>query len=264
MSTNQEASAVNAAIADPVPRIQDAPETTVELFRGVLDPVSNEWETLATVRELTGEDEEILSSMESDDDYLYAKYMSSLLKRSVVSIGNVQIKNNPSVIDNLIIGDRDTLFLATVRATYGEVREYQMNCPHCEKSNDVYVEMSEFPVRKGTGDPKEGITVTLRDGTEQKFRLVSGADTQFVITKAKTLAEQNTILISRCAIFPEGTKPKDVVAWAKKLGMKDRATVIDKLLEAQPGPEIKEVDAHCAHCEKQFPVMLNWASLLFG
>jgi hypothetical protein len=85
-----------------------------------------------------------------------------------------------------------------------------------------------------------------------------------VITKAKTLAEQNTMLISRCAVFSEENKPKDAVAWAKKLGMKDRATVIDKLLEAQPGPEIKEVEALCAHCEQPFPIMLNWAALLFG
>lgn len=264
MSTQSDAMAVNAAIADPVPRIQNAPVTTVELFRGIQNPETKEWETLATVNELTGEDEEALASMESDDDYLYAQYMSALLKRSVESIGNVKVKDNPAVIDNLIIGDRDTLFLATVRATYGEVREYQMNCPHCGKSNDVFIEMSEFPVREGKGDLRDGITVILRNGVEQKFRLVSGADTQFVTTKAKTVPEQNTILISRCAVFPDGEKPKDILAWAKKLGMKDRAAIIDKLMEAQPGPEIKEVEAHCAHCEKQFPVMLNWASLLFG
>jgi hypothetical protein len=264
MSTQSEAAAVNAAMTDPVPRIENAPETTIELFRGVQNPETKEWETLATVKELTGEDEEALASMESDDDYLYAKYMSALLKRSVASIGNIKVEDNPSVIDNLIIGDRDMLFLATVKATYGENREYQMFCPHCEKSNDVHINVSEFPIKQGSNSMHDGVTIVMRDGTSQSFRLVSGADTQYVSVKAKTVPEQNTILISRCAVWEDGNKPANPLAWAKKLGMKDRAKIIEALLEAQPGPEIKEVEAHCAHCEKQFPVMLNWASLLFG
>jgi hypothetical protein len=94
--------------------------------------------------------------------------------------------------------------------------------------------------------------------------LVNGADSQVVSKKANNIPEQNTILIARCAEWEEGKKPKDVNKWAKSLGMKDRALIISKLVEAQPGPEIKEVEAHCAHCEKPFPIMLNWASLLFS
>jgi len=264
MGTQSEAIAIQAAIADPVPKIASTPNTTVELFRGVLSPETKEWETTANVRELTGEDEEALAALDADGDLLYAQYMSALLKRSVVSIGNVQVEKHPEVIDTLIIGDRDTLFLTTVRATYGETREYQINCPHCGKSNDVLIEMSEFPIKQPKGNPQEAIEITLRNGTTQKFRLVNGSDSQLVSKKATSIPEQNTILIARCAEWAEGQKPKDVDKWAKSLGMKDRALIISKLLEAQPGPEIREVEAHCAHCEKPFPIMLNWASLLFG
>lgn len=264
MVSQSDAMAVNAAIADPVPRIKDAPVTTVQLFQGIFNPKTSNWETLATVNELTGEDEEALAALDSDDDILYAEYMSVLLKRSVESIGDIKVKENPEIIDQLIIGDRDTLFLATVRATYGENREYVMNCPHCKKSNDVLIELSEFnskPMKKAVD---EDLKVTLRNGNVQRLRLVSGADSQHVMKKAKTIPEQNTILISRCALFDEGQEPADRLAWAKKLGVKDRSNIIDALLEAQPGPEIKEVDVHCAHCEKPFTVPLNWASLLFG
>jgi hypothetical protein len=264
MATQSEALAVQAAIADPVPKIELTPNTTVELFRGVLNTETNEWETTATVRELTGEDEEALAALDAKGDLLYAQYMAALLKRSVYCIGNIQIEKHPEVIDALIIGDRDTLFLTTVRATYGENREYQINCPQCGKSNDVLIEMSEFPIKKPKGNPQEPIEIKLRNGTTQRFRLVNGADSQVVSKKANNIPEQNTILIARCAEWEEGKKPKDVNKWAKSLGMKDRALIISKLVEAQPGPEIKEVEAHCAHCEKPFPIMLNWASLLFS
>lgn len=264
MSTQTDAQAVNAAISDPVPKIADAPVTTVKLYQGLLNPQTSEWETTAVVSELTGEDEEALAALEADDDLLYAQYMSALLKRSVKSVGNINIKDNLALIDQLIIGDRDTLFLATVRATYGESREYQVRCPHCTKSNDVFIELSEFPIKGTDKEPGDLIEVKLRNGTLQRFRLVNGGDSQFVSTNAKSIPEQNTILISRCAIFEEGQAPADALVWAKKLGLKDRSAIINALFEAQPGPEIKEVEAHCAHCEKPFPIALNWASLLFG
>ena len=264
MSTQSDAMAINQAMSDPVPKIQAAPEVTTELFRGIKNPITNEWDTAAIVSELTGEDEEALAAMDDDDDVLYAQYMAALLKRSVVSIGDTLVKDNPSVIDSLIIGDRDILFLATVKATYGLHREYQINCPHCRQSNDVLINLNEFANRKVKTDPKELLEVILKDGTTQKFNLVTGADSQYVSKHAKSIPEQNTFLIARCSAWEDGTKPNDTAVWAKKLGMKDRAKIIDKLLAAQPGPEIKEVDAHCAHCGKPFPIMLNWASLLFG
>ena len=128
----------------------------------------------------------------------------------------------------------------------------------------MFINLDDFPNRDSEIDPKEPIEVVLKNGTVQKFDLVTGSDSQYVSKTATTIPEQNTILIARCAVWAEGTKPNDQLVWAKKLGMRDRAKIIDRLLEAQPGPEIKEVDAHCAHCEKPFPIMLNWASLLFG
>jgi hypothetical protein len=264
MDNNAQAMSLNAAITDPTPRMEIVPYGKIELFRGLKNQETGEWETTAFVKELNGEDEEALAALESDDDLLYAQYMSHLLKRSVVSIGNIDITKNPGLVDNLIIGDRDALFLETVRATYGIFREYQIICPHCVKSNDVQIDLNDFPVRTSDKDPKEPLKATLKDGTIMQFNLVTASDSQFVGLKARSIPEQNTFLIARCAVWEEGKKPADPVAWAKKLGMKDRAKIVEALSEAQPGPEIKEVEALCAHCEQPFPIMLNWAALLFG
>ena len=104
MGTQQDAAAIAAAIADPVPRIVATPNTTLELVCGVFNEATKEWETTAVVKELTGEDEEALAALDANDDLLYAQYMAALLKRSVVTVGNIRVSENPNIIDELMSG----------------------------------------------------------------------------------------------------------------------------------------------------------------
>ena len=257
-NTAVQADALNEALSDPAPEMAPAPDTIVHLIRGVYNKELDTWETTAVVRELNGHDEEALSS-QNNNSTVYAEYMSFLLRRAVVSIGSVLIKDNPGVIDELIIGDRDKLFLGVIKATYGENREYQVICNSCSGSNDVLVSVDEFPIKEATGDVREPIKITLKNGTEVQFRLPNGLDSQIVARKGKTTAEQNTIMLSRCVIGID-----NAADWAKNLNMADRSEVISTLLDAQPGPQIGEVKAQCAHCSEDMIIMLDWASLLFG
>lgn len=259
MNLTNEASALDAAMSDPVPQIAAPPDPIVELYVGVSDP-SGDWQKTAVVRELTGADEEALAAFEAKGGIGYADYMSFLLRRAVESVGNINVKQDPSVIDNLIIGDRDKLFMAIVEATYGNMREYQVDCTHCGQSNDVFVDISTFPekpLKNGVG-PK--VSTTLKDGTVVEFRLPNGADSLEALKAGKTVAEQNTFLLSRCVTNVSG----NTSIWAKELGMADRSKLIKTLLDAQPGPEIGEVEAQCADCNNTFAIMLDWASLLLG
>lgn len=253
-----QADALNEALSDPVPEMEPAPDTIVNLIRGVYNSELDTWETTAVVRELNGHDEEALSS-QNNNSTVYAEYMSFLLRRAVVSIGSVLVKDNPGVIDELIIGDRDKLFLGVIKATYGENREYQVICNSCSGSNDVLVSVDEFPVKEAKHNVREPLTITLKNGKEVQFRLPNGLDSQIVARKGKTTPEQNTIMLSRCVIgIDNGAE------WAKNLNMADRSEIITTLLDAQPGPQIGEVKAQCAHCSEDMIVLLDWASLLFG
>lgn len=259
MDASSEASALNNALADPVPQIAAPPDPLVELYVGVADP-SGDWQKTAIVRELTGADEEALAAFEAKGGVGYADYMSFLLRRAVESIGHINVKQNPEVIDNLIIGDRDKLFMAIVEATYGPVREYQVNCSSCGQSNDVFVDISTFPdkpLKEGVG-PK--VSVELKNGVVVEMRLPNGTDSLEATKAAKTTAEQNTFLLSRCVTNVSG----NTALWAKELGMSDRSKLIKTLLDSQPGPEIGEVKAQCADCGHEFELMLDWASLLLG
>ena len=260
MSTQEQADALNSALEEKVPEIAPAPEPVVELMRGIHNTVSGTWETTAIVRELNGFDEEALASIDGRK-MVYPEFMSFLLKRAVVRIGTVEVSDNPTVIDQLIIGDRDLLFLGVVEATYGKNREYRVACNNCGASNDVHVSMDDFETKKPTFDVFSNLKTTISDGTEIEMRLPNGADSQYVAKKAKTTAEQNTYMLARCVVNQKGKNMED---WAKSLSLKDRAHLIRTLMDAQPGPEIGEVNAQCATCDSPLNIVLDWASLLFG
>lgn len=260
MDITQQADALSKALEDDIPKIKQAPQPTVELIRGVFNKETDSWETLAIVRELNGFDEEAIAAIDGRK-MVYPEFMSFLLKRAVLRIGNIEVKDDPSIVDHLIVGDRDLLFLAIVEATYGKTREYQVTCMGCKSSNDVFVSMDEFKQKAPTFDVRETMSVKLSDGSTVSMRLPNGFDSQQVAKKAKTTAEQNTIMLSRCVVAEKGTNTEE---WAKNLSLKDRSLLVKELVENQPGPVIGEVNAQCATCGEDLNIVLDWASLLFG
>jgi hypothetical protein len=258
MDISTQADALNKALEDDIPKMKPAPQPVVELIRGILNKETDVWETSALVRELNGFDEEAIASIDSRK-MVYPEFMSFLLKRAVVKIGTIEVSENPAVIDQLIIGDRDLLFLGVIEATYGKTREYQVTCRACNSSNDVFVSMDEFKRKEATFNVRENLTVELSNGTSVSLRLPVGFDSQHVAKKAKTTAEQNTLMISRCIVGV--SNPEE---WSRNLNLKDRALVIKTLMDNQPGPEIGEVNAQCATCGEDLNLVLDWASLLFS
>ena len=257
-----EADAVNQAIQDPAPQIANPKSLQVELLRGFFD--GSEWQTSASVKELTGVDEEALSAFDIRNGVSYSEYMTHLLKRSVVDIGSTRVEDNPAILDNLIIGDRDVLFLATLKATYGRYREFELMCRECNGHNDIKIDLEDdFKVDESSKDLRVPLTATLRDGTVIQLNYPTGADSQYVSKKAKTTAEQNTMMLSRCTILPGMDRPQAEV-WAKNLNLADRNKLVKTLLSAQPGPRMEEVETQCAHCNAKLVLALDWVSLLFG
>ena len=190
--------------------------------------------------------------------------MTEVLKLAVVSIGTHAVNGDVSLLNKLPLADRDTLYLGVVRATYGDTRELRLSCPHCSVSNDVLLELDEdFPIKKPDFDPRNGLEVKGRK-VMYRLRFPNGSDMIEVQGKAENTAEFNTRVLANCALFDEGKEPKDRLAWAKRLSIADRKTLIDALLSIELGPDLKEVETQCAACEKQIPLALDWVSLLFG
>lgn len=265
MNTTEEVEALNQAIEDKLPEIATPESTSVRLMRGLVDPASGDWQMDAQVRELTGADEEYLARIEAKQNITYAEYMSALLRRATVSVGSIDISKNPDALDNLIIGDRDALFLGIIKCTYGVERTFNARCTSCEQKNDVTINLDQdFAYEKPSIDLHKPIPVTLRNGSVINLRLPTGADSSYVANKSTSPAHQSTLMISRCTVWPEGEKPVSTEEWARELSVVDRNTIVKTLTDLTVGPKIGEVNVHCAHCQEPIRIMIDWISLLLS
>lgn len=249
--------AINSASVDPIPTIPNPETTSITLLKGFPDRGLD-----AEVRELNGEDEEYLAGIEAKPNVSYGDWLTAVLRRSVVSIGG---ESPPGDLGQLISADRDILMLATVRATYGPTKEITVRCNTCGQSNDVVLDLEDdFPIKRPDFDIFSPIAVRTRKGTLH-FNLPTGADLASVANE-KLEAHANTIIISRCAVFPEGFEPADRLDWARKLNTDARRKATNALLAVELGPRLEVVDTHCANeeCATQLLIGLNWVSLLFG
>lgn len=265
MTKQANASKINDAIADAVPEMPPLGTNRAQLLCGVsrTNDKGTERLDIIEVRELTGEDEEYLSTVSNNKDILYTDYTTEILKRGIVKIGDVEVSKRPDVVDSLIFADRDIAFLAIMRSTYGDTREMYFSCSSCGKSNTLVLELDkDFPVKEPDFDIKVGIEVETSQGVI-RLRLPNGSDSKFSQGASSTDAELNTHLLSRCAIFGDN-EPEDKVAWARSLRLPDRRKLVNALLEAELGPKLGEVDTHCADCGKENSLMLDWVSLLFS
>jgi len=266
MDDTSTADAINTAIEDPVPSMGNAPDTLVELMRGIHDSDADKWHTLAEIRELNGEDEEYLASLENKKGLLYAEYMNALLARAIVRIGSLDVEGTrgEKIVSKLMLADRDLVYLHIVKATYGNEREIKVACSKCGTTNDVVLELDkDFPITYPEFNIKEGIEVDTSNGTV-RLRLPNAEDSVEVNKIAKTDAEVNTAMLSRCTIWPKGEAPDNPLKWARGLSMKDRKKLVDTLLGIEIGPKMKEVNTQCASCDEEMPLLLDWVSLLLS
>lgn len=264
------ASTINAAAQEPVPEYQPPEPDSVTLIRGVLDKEDGVWHRDATVRELNGYDEEYLASQERrNPDMPVIDYMSLILERGVVSIGKFKLSEYSEadrrlLVNRLIFADRDMLYLGILRATYGREKEIRATCGHCGTENDILIDLvDDFPVKQPDFDVHQPIEVTLTKGRTLRMRLPNGEDTLKAQKESKSIADMNTYLVGLCTEWEPGKpEPSDKLDWARNLSVADRRKLVAKLTGIEIGPQLEAVKTHCAECEGELVVRLDWVSLL--
>lgn len=251
--------AVNTSMAGPVPVIAKPPPDFIELPRGLFR--GGVWHKAAKVRELTGEDEEAFSRVDPFLDPL--RYSEVVLGRAVERIGDVPVTEMD--LQELLIGERDALYLQVRIATYGDEIEFKGNCDHCGVENTITVDLrDDIPVKAGVDLDKSLHDLVLKDGRKIYFTLATGADQHASFTGAGSVdaAVRNTALLSRCIKKINGEDVADPLAVSKRLGLQDRAKLLEYLVNAQPGPVPGEVKSSCAACHEEILIVLTWANLL--
>lgn len=260
------ADTINQAALDPVPSMPAPLSGEMTLLRGLAETKDSGevvWHTKAHTRELTGADEEKLASLEKKEGLTYTEYMNAILESAVTTIGGLSVKTTPGLVNKLILADRDMLFLSVLRSTYGVTRTVRVICGQCGESNDVEIDLHEdFPIVIPDFDIHEPIDVQTSRGNI-KLRMINGEDTIEAQKTAKTDAELNTVMLSRCVVWGDDA-PADTLEWARSLNVADRKKLIAALQAIELGPNMRGVETHCAECEAAMPILLDWVSLLLS
>jgi hypothetical protein len=262
MSDDQVADQIAAASSSDAPKMPSPLEGSIPLLRGLHSAATDEWHDTAVVRELNGADEEALTQLAKKKDLGYTEYMTGILERAVVSIGSLPAKG---VIDKLILPDRDVLFLAIVKATYGMEREVRARCPECKEPQSLVLELDEDFKVEGMGrDWRTPATVELSKGTVE-FRYPNGEDTRYATGEsADNVAHLNTLIIARCVI--SSATFEENVEWARDLSIPDRRKMDDAIMSSMEGvgPQLGEVDTRCSECKAPVSYTMDWVSLLLS
>lgn len=255
---NQTLAAALASDSDEVVDIAEAPDTTVKLPGGFFDTDGN-LVTTAEVRELNGEDEEALGKAANSGQMI--RVVNAILARGVLLVGNEP--SSPKLLNRLLIGDRDALLLGVRRATYGNILDLEVRCPACTNTMEVGVDLTkDVPVRE-LESPQVSYRVELRDGYAEVSLPTGFAQQEIADAKVNTAAEINTLLLSNCVESINGS-PVVGTGPVRRLGMKDRKTLLEFITKTQPGPQYDDVKVECDQCSRDIPLPIDIGDLFRG
>jgi len=215
----------------------------------------------ATVRELNGEDEEFLARALAANDF--GRWQQVLLERGVEQIG--PFESNAELLDQLLIGDRDTLILHIRVATYGQTLDLDVACEHCGTESKIRLDfLEEVPIKPLSFPIESPYQMVDIKGGVANVRLATGADAHFLDSlENKTQAELNTEAMTRCVetINDERVTSKQQI---RSLSMAARSDIVKWMAQNQPGPEYDKVKHTCTICGKETPLGLTTGDMFRG
>ena len=231
------------------------PSPLVELPGGFIN-AEGDLVTTVDVRELTGEDEEIVSKSASG-----AKALNTLLLRGVTYIGDEEpVKED---FDKLLAGDRDSILIGIRCATFGAEVSYRATCQHCNTLQELDIDLTKDLEYKTLEDPINDRTwnVTLKNGDVVSVSLPTGKTQRKLMDAPETMtgAELSTMLLSGCINAVNGSPARPNTAL--KLGLIDREKIMSEISDRNPGPRLSEVSKACEACGESIPTPLSLGAL---
>lgn len=241
---------------DQLPVIADTPGDFIRLSDG----------KNATVRELTGSDEEALAkALKSNNSF---HFMDTLLTRGVATVNGMPA--NSENLRNLLMGDRDELLIAIRVATYGE--EFALEgwtCPQCGGQTDLNFSLAtsieRIPLEPGP-DVEPGFEIDLRRGATALVRFPTGADWLACSDPNWTPTERNSEMLRRCVKTITRADGSSIHVQAfpgaiAEMNIPDRRRIIDAIDEKKPGPRYTSIQFVHAECQKEVTLALSMLDL---
>lgn len=257
VSTDELNRIAQEAMAEPevVVTTEAPPSPLVELPGGFIN-AEGELITTVEVRELTGEDEEIVSKSASG-----AKALNTLLLRGVTYIGDEEPAKED--FDKLLSGDRDSILIGIRCATFGEKVDYRATCSACSTQQEMEINLKEDVKYKTLDDAVNDRTwnITLKNGDIANVSLPTGKTQRKLMDAPDSMtgAELSTLLLSGCINSINGSPARPNTAL--KLGLSDREKIISEISDRNPGPRLSEVSKACEACGEDISTPLSLGAL---
>ena len=229
------------------------PRSSVDEFElpcGYLDPDGN-LHTSITIREMTGEEEEILAARNMPSN----RKINSILARCTKSLGPYSGSSVEKVIPELTQGDRIYLLISIRRVTLGDEMPFVTKCPQCEQEARFVLDLSDLEV-KGMQDPKvRTYKVQLPKANKEVVMKVLTGHGEDAIGKASSRGRDmiTTAIFARIDSI-DGKPP--TMADLKKLSLVDRNFLRNEWEDHEGGVDTT-VEIDCPSCGNEYETELD-------
>jgi len=207
--------------------------------------------TEAVVREITGEEEDMLSSRSVPND----SKMNELISRCVTSIGPFTERPKlRKIVKELTVGDRIFLIFAIRRVTLGDVYPFQAGCTSCGDVSLYQVNLSKLEVKE-MEDPKVRVfDDVLPSGKKVRFHAMTGEGEEKLAKVAKKRKNDHLSLSILMRVdMLDGSPPS--LQDLKRLGMRDRNYLRDQFDKREGGVDTT-MELQCPGCGNEFKTEL--------
>lgn len=255
----QELTKAKEAIAGPVPLIPDAQSTKLDLPLGLFTNGVHKKEV--QLRELTGADEELMAKAKDTSEFFDLVIALGTVSVDDFDLTKLAVSERQGWLRTLLVGERDQLFLAVARCTFGDTREIAFTCSICSEKQEVTLILSEDFKPKEVDLDGETYEYETSRGDKLLYRLVTGDDQREALSrKGASVAEQNSIVLSRVILKLNNGLVVDAMAYVRSLSMKDRNNLLADLVNRQPAIDLG-VTTNCTACGSEQILNLGWGDI---
>lgn len=251
--------AVQRSIAGAQPLMEDPPDNSFTLPRGISDGVSFNGDVV--IRELDGSDEETLAKVKD-----FMTWYDTVLALGVSRIGHrdleaLELPQRLVIVRSLLTGERRMLFMWIVRVNFGDHRTFSFICQNeaCKAEIEADVDLSTSFIPTPMEKVQELYEYTTTGQTPQtiSFRLPVGFDEVEVVSIGGTGAEQNSKMLAQCVEKLNGKEIVDKDRFVRKLTMRDRKGLLGVISSLQSQLDM-ELEAECPTCRTKNTYMMGF------
>jgi len=203
------------------------------------------------IKQMTAREEDLLANQELIKK---GKVLDKLMEALIV---------DKSVrIEDILIPDKNAIFIAIRRLAYGDEYNVSINCPSCDKNNKVNINLSQLEYRKFDFDsyPKGKNSFTFKlpnSGIVVTYKLMNQIDEQAIdaeLVQIKKFSKENTAELTTrlkyviTSLDGNPDKPSIRKFIEDTLTARDSAALRKHMRDNNPDVDMS-FDFKCAHCE---------------